>query len=110
MKPRYLLAALLALTATAQAAPLPKGAIQAGSLANQKLIRDAKMGVASKVATLGCSKPETLQFYVMSLPAGAVGARRWQELWVVAGCEKHYPITVDFSEDGPNSANWSIRK
>ena len=109
MTHRMLAAALVALAATAHAEPLPKGAVQAGTLANPKLIQDAKMGVAAKVATLGCSRPETLQFYVMRLPTGAVGARHWQEQWHVGGCGKRYAITLDFHEDGPGAANWSIR-
>lgn len=100
---------LCALSGIASAASLPKGAIQAGSLANAQLIQDAKMGVAAKVATQGCSQPETLEYFVMALPSGKVGARRWQELWVVGGCGKRYPVTLDFNEDGPNAANWSIR-
>jgi len=101
---------LYTLSAAAQAAPLPKGAIRAGSLANPKLIQDAKMGVAAKVATLGCSKPETLEPFVMAMPAGQVGSRRWRELWLVGGCGKRYPVTLDFSEDGPNAANWTIHR
>lgn len=109
MKNTFLIATLACLSMAAQAAPLPKGAIRSGSLANAKLIHDAKQGVAAKVATLGCTKPETLEFFVMAMPAGQVGARRWQELWLVGGCGKHFPVTMDFHEDGPNAANWTIR-
>ena len=67
---------------------LPEGTIQAGSLCNQKLIMDAKVGVAGKVATLGCDKPETLQMFVVKLPTGKVGSKNWQEKWMVGGCKK----------------------
>lgn len=109
MNKPLLAAALLAVSAMANATPLPKGAVQAGTLANEQLIRDAKMGVAAKVAAQGCSQPDTLDFYVMSSPAGPVGTRTWQERWVVGGGGKRYPVTLDLSEDGPNAANWSIR-
>ncbi len=109
MKHLALLVALSCFSLAAQATTLPKGAIRAGSLANPKLIQDAKMGVAAKVATLGCSKPETLEFFVMAMPTGKVGARHWRELWLVGGCGKRYPVALDFNEDGPNAANWSIQ-
>lgn len=95
--------------AYAQAGSLPDGAIREGSLANGKLIRDAKVGVAAKVAVLGCSKPESLQPFVLAMPTGEVGSRRWKEKWVIGGCGKQYPINIDFGEDGQNAAIWTIR-
>lgn len=91
------------------AAPLPHEALQEGTLANQQLIHDTKVGVAAKVATLGCSKPEKLQFFVMALPEGVVGARVWKEQWIISGCGKKYPVNIEFSEDGQDAANWTIR-
>ena len=53
-----LAAVFLALSTTALAdGTLPAGAIKKGSLANAKLVQDAKLGVAAKVATKGCSQP-----------------------------------------------------
>jgi hypothetical protein len=43
------------------------------------------------------------------MPAGESGAKRWTEKWLVNGCGKHYPVDVEFSEDGPNAANWTIQ-
>jgi hypothetical protein len=105
--------AFLALLATASVAQaqgkaLPEGTLRPGSLGNAKLIRDAKVGVAQKVALLGCDKPETLEPYVVAIPTGDVGARRWKERWIVSGCGRKYPVNIDFSEDGPNSAYWTI--
>ena len=95
---------------TSAAEKLPAGAIKKGTLANAKLIRDAKMGVVSKVAVMGCTKPGDFEPYVVAMPSGAVGERRWTELWVVSGCGKEYPVRIEFYEDGPNAANWTIAK
>jgi hypothetical protein len=89
---------------------LPAGAIKKGTLANAQLIRDAKMGIAGKVAVMGCDKPGDIDPYVLALPSGPVGARSWKELWIVSGCGKKYPVKIDFQEDGPNAANWTIPK
>jgi hypothetical protein len=89
---------------------LPPGTMKKGTLANAKLIRDAKLGVASKVAVMGCTKPGDFEPYVVAMPSGAVGQQRWQELWVVSGCGKEYPVKIEFYEDGPNAANWTIAK
>lgn len=109
MKPTFF-AGLLAMLISPVlfASSLPEGAIQEGSLSNQQLIQDAMVGVAAKVATEGCSAPESFIPYVMAMPEGNIGARYWRELWVVEGCGKHYPININFSENGLDAAIWSI--
>lgn len=87
---------------------LPQGAIQKGSLSNQKLIHDAMLGVVAKVATLGCGDIQTFEPYVLTAPQGKVGARYWRELWVVQGCDSEYPVNIRFSEAGPFSADYLI--
>lgn len=100
---------LLAGSQLTQAADnLPPGAIQRGTLANAKLIQDAKVGVASKVASLGCSSLGDVETYVLAMPTGPVGKRTWKELWIVSGCNKKYPVTIEFATDGPD-ADWTIR-
>ncbi|MGK7911506.1 MAG: hypothetical protein AB4050_08490 [Synechococcus sp.] len=88
--------------------PMPEGAIQAGSLANQTLIQDALVGVSAKTSTLGCDTPEQVSPYVTQLPAGEEGSRSWRELWVVQGCDREFSINLRFNEDGPNASNWNI--
>ena len=88
---------------------LPDGAIQAGSLANQKLQNDAQSGVIGKTVQLGCNKPETYHTYIAKRPKGKPGSRLWEEIWVVIGCDKKYPIHITFQEDGLNSATWFIK-
>ncbi len=87
---------------------LPGNAIREGSLCNQELIRDAMTGVASKVAMLGCDKPESFKPYVLSMPKGEAGSRLWRELWVVKGCESEYPVKMLFTETGLSGAMWVV--
>ena len=89
---------------------LPQGTIKKGTLANAKLIADAKLGVAAKVGVMGCVKPERLEPYVVAMPTGVPGERQWKELWVVSGCNSKFPVHIDFKESGPNAADWTIRK
>jgi len=51
----------IALPAFSNDEVLPEGTIKKGSLANAKLIADAKLGVAAKVGVMGCAKPERLE-------------------------------------------------
>jgi len=100
----------IALPAFANGEVLPQGTIRKGTLANAKLIADAKLGVAAKVAVMGCAKPERLEPYVVAMPTGVPGERQWKELWVVSGCNSKFTIHIDFKESGPNAADWTIRK
>jgi hypothetical protein len=86
---------------------LPPGALKHGTLANAKLIEDAKVGVASKIASLGCTDLHDVDIYVTRMPAGEPGRKNWQERWIVAGCQKQFPMTLTFVEDA-TGASWSI--
>lgn len=101
---------LAALLAGAAIASPPPGALQAGTLANQKLIRDAMVGVAAEMGIRGCAKPEGVQPYILAQPQGKPGSRFWRETWVVTGCGQAYPVRIEFREDGMDAANWSILK
>ena len=90
--------------------PLPDGVIKSGSLANAKLIADAKLGVAAKVGAMGCSKPERLEPYIVAMPTGPAGQQAWKELWVVSGCNSQYSVSIDFREAGQGAADWTISK
>lgn len=91
------------------ASGLPEGVLKAGSLANQKLMSDAMVGVVGKLATKGCEAPESFLPYVLRMPEGPVGQRVWAERWVVTGCGREFPIDVEFMEDGAQAANWLVR-
>jgi len=110
MKTFYLSMALACVTISAWAADeaLPAGAIQRGTLANEKLIADTKLGVAGKVGTMGCNQLGNVATYVTQLPTGAPGHRSWKELWIVSGCNHKYPVNIEFTTSG-NDADWTIR-
>ena len=92
------------------AGELPAGVLRAGTLANPKLVHDAMAGVVGQVSLLGCDKPTAFRPYVVKMPAGQVGSRHWVEKWIVSGCKREYPLTMDFSEDGLDAANWTVSK
>jgi len=96
--------------APAGANELPAGVLRAGTLANQNLVRDTMVGVVVQVSLRGCDKPMAFRPYVLAMPTGPVGSRHWVEEWVVSGCNREYPLTIDFSEDGLDAANWAIRQ
>jgi hypothetical protein len=102
-------AALVGCVAPSQQKSLTAGALQKGSLANQKLIQDALVGVAGKAGTLGCARMDSFEPYVVAMPTGVVGSRAWQERWIVSCQGKTYPITIDFREAGVSAANYTIQ-
>lgn len=91
---------------------LPPGTIQKGSLANEKLILDAGMGVAGYLATKGFTpkRNQPFQAYVVSAPSGKPGSRHWAERWFFTFDGKQVPVTMDFREDGLGAAVWTIRQ
>jgi hypothetical protein len=101
---------ILSLQPASAAPKLPPGTIQQGSLSNQKLIHDAKVGVAAQVGILGCTQLKNFEPYVVALPTGKQGSRVWYEKWIVNGCDKQYPINLRFAEDGAGGAYWTIEK
>lgn len=110
----YLLAAVTGAALFGCAAPseqksLTAGTLQKGSLANQKLIQDAMVGVAGKAGTLGCTRIDSYEPYVVAMPSGVVGSRAWQERWIVSCQGKVHPINIDFREAGVSAANYTIK-
>lgn len=98
-------------SAVASVHPVTNGSkvLEKGTLANAKLIQDTKAGVAGKVASMGCTNLGDVDTYVLTNPVGPLGAREWKERWVVAGCGSHYPVDIEFKEDGHGGADWTIR-
>lgn len=92
---------------------LPEGVLRKGSLANQKLIKDASVAAVGKLATMGHTldpQKYTFRAYVVATPKGEPGKRRWVERWYFAVKDKQIPVTIEFSEDGLNSANYTIHQ
>jgi hypothetical protein len=91
---------------------LPTGVIRAGSLCNKKLIFDTSIAATGKLAQMGYTydvHKHPFQPYVVSLPKGAPGERRWTERWIYSIDGKEVPITIDFSEAGLGAADFTIR-
>lgn len=91
----------------------PSGVLREGSLCNRKLILDTSIAAAGRLAQLGYtydSKKHTFRPYVLSLPQGAPGDRRWTERWVYLIDGKQVPITIDFHEAGAAAADYTIRR
>jgi hypothetical protein len=108
---KQILTALLLLACIQCALPadenLPAGTVKRGTLANAQLIADAKVGVASQVGAMGCTKLGDVDPYVTEMPAGEPHKRHWKELWVVSGCDKKFPVHLSFVEDA-TGATWTI--
>lgn len=64
---------------------LPQSALQEGSLANDNLHAQARDLVVNHLQQFGC-QAKTLNSYLLKLPYGKAGERRWQELWQAKGC------------------------
>jgi hypothetical protein len=90
---------------------LPAGVIKKGSLANQKLILDAGVVAAAKLATKGyhISRNQPFTPYVLSMPEGSPGERTWAERWYYTIDDKQVPVTIDFKESGAGAADFTIR-
>ena len=87
---------------------LPLGAVQRGTLANPKLLRDTAVGVRAAAGALGITRIEKALPYVMQMPQGPHGSRAWKERWIVSQGDASAAIDIRFVEDGAGAANWSI--
>jgi len=76
---KRVLTALLLLACFQRALPadesLPAGTVKRGTLANSKRIEDTKLGVASHVGALGCTKLGDVDTYVTVMPSGEPGKK-----------------------------------
>ena len=91
--------------------PLPPGVIREGSLANQKLMTDAATAATDSLKAKGyVINPKGVPFnqYVVTMPTGAPGSRKWTERWVFLVENKLWPFTIHFQEDGSGAAHFVI--
>jgi hypothetical protein len=90
---------------------LPAGTIRRGTLANNKLVHDAQMGVAAACATMSLEAPTRVDSYVVQDPVGAPGSCCWREKWIVMDKHRRYgEITFRFEEDGRGGAFWTVEE
>lgn len=87
---------------------LPMSALQEGTLANAALQTEVRGLVSQRLASAGC-QVKTLDSYLLKLPYGKTGERRWQELWQAKGCgDGVINTTLTFQERPKKSASISF--
>ena len=80
-------------------------------MANQKLMVDAATAVTDIFKAKGYFiDPNGVPFnqYVVSMPSGPQGTRKWTERWVFLVEKKEWPFTIHFQEDGGGAAHFRI--
>lgn len=87
---------------------LPMSALQEGTLTNAALQTEVRGLVSQRLASVGC-QVKTLDSYLLKLPYGKTGERRWQELWQAKGCgDGVINTTLTFQERPKKTASISI--
>jgi hypothetical protein len=92
-------------------APVSKiksGVAKEGSLANAKLILDAKAGL-EKIVGATINDSELLKF-VIQQPVGEVGSRSWREMWVIKKTDAASQYLITFKEVGLGAADFEIKE
>jgi len=100
---------------------LPTGVIRAGSLCNKKLIFDTSVAATGKLAQMGYTYDvhrHTFQPYVVNMPKGAPGGRRWTEpaarplaakWWsLIAATAQNPMVSAKISGLYPDSGQWTV--
>lgn len=75
-----------------------------GTYTNEKLRKDAMLGVYTHLSNGDCTKVDDVQPYIVERPAGEPGEMKWEERWVVYACGAIYDISMKFAEDGEGGA------
>ena len=83
------------------------GVAKEGTLANDKLISDAKTGLEQVVGSV-INDSELLKF-VIQQPVGEVGSRSWREIWIIKTSENTSQYLMTFTESGLNAADFVIK-
>jgi hypothetical protein len=84
------------------------GVAKEGTLANTKLISDAKAGL-EKVVGASINESELLKF-VIQQPVGEDGSRSWREMWIIKKADEATQFLITFKEVGLGAADFEIKK
>ena len=84
------------------------GVAKEGTLANTKLISDAKAGLEQVVGDT-INDSDLLKF-VIQQPVGKVGSRSWREMWVIKKANNATQFLITFKEAGLGAADFEIKK
>jgi hypothetical protein len=87
---------------------IKSGVAKEGSLANAKLILDAKAGL-EKIVGATINDSELLKF-VIQQPVGEVGSRSWREMWVINKTDAASQYLITFKEVGLGAADFEIKE
>ena len=91
--------ACLCMATALSAEPMPAGAIETGTLSNEKLLSDTLPQAIILAGGKGCQNPQHFQPYIKAQPTGKAGSRVWQEIWLIQCQNGNYPIEIRFQED-----------
>lgn len=83
------------------------GVAKEGSLANAKLISDAKAGLENVFGSK--IKDSELLKFVIQQPDGEAGSRSWREMWIVKTPENTIQYMMTFTESGLDAADFEIK-
>ena len=83
------------------------GVAKEGTLANSKLVSDAKAGLEKMVGS--AIKASELLKFVIQQPVGDIGSRSWREMWIVKTSENTSQYLMTFTESGLDAADFEIR-
>ena len=78
-----------------------------GSLANEKLIADARAGL---IESANIKSDTKIIKFVIQQPMGSAGERAWREMWIVSPESNSMRFIITFRETGLNSADFEIQK
>lgn len=83
------------------------GVAKEGTLANSKLVSDAKAGLEKMVGS--AIKASELLKFVIQQPVGDIGSRSWREMWIVKTSENTSQYLMTFTESGLDAADFEIK-
>ncbi|MGB2079490.1 MAG: hypothetical protein ACPHV3_06855, partial [Vibrio sp.] len=87
---------------------LPYNSVAMGSLvSDNNLINAALDEMANHVIEQGCQTPESYEPFILQKPSGAAGSLKWQELWVMHGCKKEFPMQINFAQTSAQSLSYT---
>ena len=84
------------------------GVAKEGSLANEKLIADAKASLETLIG--GPIDDAELLKFVIQQPVGDTGSRAWREMWIVKTEQNESQYIMTFKESGLNAVDFEIKQ
>jgi len=87
------------------------GVAEEGSLADEKLISDATVGIAGLLPDANITETTDIAKFVIQQPVGSPGSRAWREMWTIfVDDEATDSFLITFREDGLGAASFDISR